>query len=84
MEELRYSVALFLSRERRPVAVLVKSTSRVEVYDPSTRAFAPLTEELAAELNPLATLCTAHFPRGPSMGWICSGLVSFAARAIYC
>jgi NHLM bacteriocin system ABC transporter ATP-binding protein len=52
----------FLGEERRPVAVLVKSPSRVEVYDPSTRVFSPLSEELAAEMLPLAYTLYRPFP----------------------
>lgn len=52
----------FLEEDQRPVAVLVGRSSRAEVYDPLTQSIAPLDDDLALKISPLAHTLYRAFP----------------------
>jgi NHLM bacteriocin system ABC transporter ATP-binding protein len=52
----------FVEAGNRPVALLVKSPSNAEIYDPLSKTFTPLNEKLASELNPIAYTLYRPFP----------------------
>jgi ATP-binding cassette subfamily C protein len=52
----------FIGAGNKPVALLVKSSSNAEIYDPLSKTFTPLSENLASELNPIAYTLYRPFP----------------------
>ena len=52
----------FMEEDQRPVAVLQRSSSRAELYDPATRGLIPLDEQLASQINPIAYTLYRPFP----------------------
>ena len=64
-KEFSSPLLCFMEEDQRPVAVLARSSSIVEVYDPATKTFTRLDEDLAMEINPIAYMVYRQFPSHP-------------------
>lgn len=62
-KDLNGPLACFTDGGMKPVAVLTKSTSRKEVYDPSTDTVVLLNKDMASGFSPIAYTFYRPFPR---------------------
>lgn len=64
----------FMADDNRPVAIVQKSSSKYEIFDPAQDSYTAVNQEIAEKLSPLAVMFYRSMPHRP-MDW--KALISF-------